>query len=116
METVTAILAAIWAFLNTPAGITFIAGIVLWALNALYAKKPAWKAYEGSIITAIKLAEQSVPDNSGNKALNKLDIALKYVLQVYEATNNKPASSAVEASLAEGIQIKHDELEAKGTL
>lgn len=116
MNNVVAILTAIWAFLNTPAGVALVAGAVIWALNAIYAKKPAWKAYEGSIITAIKLAEQNVPDNTDNKALHKLDTALKYVLQVYAATNNKPASPAVEASLAEGIQIKHDELEAKGTL
>ena len=37
------ILEGIWNALNSPAGITAVAGLLLWLLNRLYAKKPAWK-------------------------------------------------------------------------
>ena len=44
----TSILEAVWHALNSPAGIAAVAGLILWALNRLYAKKPAWKQYEES--------------------------------------------------------------------
>lgn len=110
------ILDVIWTALNTPAGITVMAGVFLWLLNRLYAAKPGWAAYEGAIISAIKFAEKEVPDGTPNKGLARLDAALKYVLRVYAQTNGKRASTKVAADIREGIQITHDKLEAAGTL
>ena len=33
----------LWAALNTPAGITAMAGVLIWLLNRLYAAQPTWK-------------------------------------------------------------------------
>jgi len=108
--------ALVWGVLNSPAGITAVAGFILWLLNKVYAAKPAWRAYEGTIIAAVKFAEKEIPDDSPNKSLARLDAALKYVLQIYEQATGKGATPEVEAGLKEGIQIKHAELESAGTL
>ena len=110
------ILSAVWSALNSPAGIALAAGIFLWLLNRLYAAKPAWKQFEGSIIAAVKFAEKQIPDDVPNKGLARLDAALKYMVQVYEATTGQAATPQVQADLKEGIQITHAELEAAGTL
>ena len=106
----------VWLALNSPVGYMAAAGILLWLLNRLYAEKPAWAAYEGTIISGIKFAEKEIPDGTENSGLERLDLALKYVLNVYEALRGKRASGATEADLKEGIQIVHNRLEAAGTL
>ena len=106
------ILKAIWGVMNSPAGITVAAAVILWVLNRVYASKPAWQAYEGTIIAAVKFAEKNIPDDSGNTALARLDAALKYVLTAYTEATGKVATPEVTRELKEGIQVKHAELEA----
>ncbi len=110
------ILNAIWTAMNTPAGVTVMAGVFLWLLNRLYAAKPKWAAYEGAIISAVKFAEKEVPDDTPNKGLARLNTALKYVLKVYQEVNGQHPSAEVRADLKEGIQIIHNDLEKAGTL
>ena len=113
---VTAIMEIVWKVLNSPAVIALLAGGLLWLLNKLYAAKPAWQAFEGTIIAAVKWAEKEIPDDTPNKALNRLNAALNYVVKVYEEARGKPADAKVQAELREGIQIVHAELEASGNL
>ncbi len=103
-----------WAALNSPAGISVFAALVLYGLNKLYTKKPLWQQYEGAIISAVKFAEQEIPDDTPNKGLERLDTALRYVLKVYEEACGKAPSAAQKAQLKEGIQIVHAGLEANG--
>ena len=110
------ILETVWAVINSPAGIAAIVGLVLWLLNRLYAAKPAWQKYEGTIIAAVRQAEKAIPDGTPNKSMAKLDNALKYVLSIYENTEGKRPSEAVTAELVEGIRIIHNELEVDGIL
>ena len=114
--TLKTILEVLWTVLNSPAGIAALAGLILWALNRLYAARPEWRQYEGTIIAAIKFAEKEIPDDLPNKSLERLDTALKYVLQVYAQTNGRSATPQVEANLKEGIQVTHATLEANGNL
>jgi len=110
------VLTVLWGVLNTPVVITAIAAAALYGLNRLYTAKPAWKKFEGTIITAIKYAEKVVPDDTTNKSLGRLDTALNYVLRVYEEVKGREAPPVVAAELREGVQIVHDELETRGTL
>lgn len=110
------IFTSIWGLLNTPAVIALIAGGVLWALNKLYAGKPAWAEFEGAIISAVKYAEKMIPDNVANKHLAKLNVALQYVEKVYGVAKKKGPSKKMKESLKEGIQIVHERLEEKGGL
>ncbi|MDD4061992.1 MAG: hypothetical protein PHW08_15000 [Kiritimatiellae bacterium] len=111
-----AIFETIWAAMNSAVGITCIAGVALWLLSKLYAKKPDWKKYEGTIIAAVKNAEKLIPDDTPNKAAKRLDEALKYVLAVHHEIENRTATTAELANLREGIQIVHAELESKDSL
>ncbi|HUU30837.1 MAG TPA: hypothetical protein VMY69_01900 [Phycisphaerae bacterium] len=110
------ILAGAWAALNSPAGVALVAGLVLWLLNRLYAKRPAWEQYEGAIIAAVKFAEKQIPDDVPNKGLARLDAALKYVAGVFEDVNGRRPNAREEAALREGVQITHASLEAADAL
>lgn len=107
---------ALWNALNSPVTIAALAAVALWLLNRLYAAKPNWRKWEGTIIAAVKAAEKAVPDDAANKALHRLDEALRYVLGVFEEVEQRRATEAEVAELKEGIQVKHAELEAAGVL
>jgi len=106
----------IWEGVNTPAGLAVVAGVFLWALNHVYARQPAWKRFEGTIISAIRLAEKNIPDNAKNKSLARLDAALEYTMKVYEKAKGKQPSQKEKNELLEGIQLMHARLEAAGLL
>lgn len=106
----------VWDGLNTPAGVAAVAGVFLWVLNRVYAKRPAWKNLEGTIISAVRLAEKNIPDDTKNKSLARLDDALGYVVKVYETANGKKPSRKVRNELLEGVQMMHSKLETAGLL
>lgn len=112
----TMIITTLWSALNSPAGITAMASVVLWGLNRLYTAKPLWAEYEGTLIAAVKFAEKSIDDSTTNKGLARLDAALKYALTVYESAKGRKATQAEVAQLTNGLQIVHAELEAGGQL
>lgn len=106
----------LWDLLNSPAGIVFVAAALLYALNKIYDRRPAWRAFEGSIISAIKFAEKIISDDTKNAGLQKCDEALRYVVKVYAETRGKAPNRKLVESLREGVKIIHAQLEAAGTL
>ena len=77
----------------------------------------AWKKYEGSIITGIKLAEKQIPAETPNAGLAKLDAALRFVLKAYaEANKGKQPPAKLVEEIKQGIQIKHSDLDRFGGL
>jgi len=104
----------LWQVLNSPAAITAVAAVALWLLNRLYAKKPLWQQFEGTIISAVKFAEKEIPPDTPNKALARLDIALGYVLSVFENVQGRRAVPEEQNELKEAIQAEHAALEATG--
>lgn len=106
----------VWTALNSPVGVTVVASVALWALNKLYAAKPAWQAYEGAIIKGVQWAEKEIPDDAENKYLRRADAALQYVLRAYERLNGKRADARMQEQLAQGVEIVHADLEAAGVL
>jgi len=76
-----------------------------------------WKAWEGSIITGIKLAEKEIDDDTPNAGLAKLDAALRFVLKAYaEAHNGKQPPTKLIEEIKQGIQVKHSDLDRFGGL
>ncbi len=106
----------IWKGLNSPVLIALLAAAVLWGLNKLYAAKPAWARWEGTIIEAIKAAEKAIPDDTPNRALSRMNSAMRYVLNVYKEMRGRDAKPSEVAALREGINIVHAKLEAGGNL
>lgn len=91
----------LWALVNSPIVISLLASLVVVALNAIYARKPLWKQYEGTIASAIRFAEKAAPQGS------KLDLALDFVLKVYEQRTGSTPTPTVASELKEAIQVAH---------
>ena len=115
------ILDAILDILNSGFGfmlawVTIMAAF-FWLASKFNPFEEKWKAWEGSIITGIKLAEKQIPNDTPNASLAKLDAALRFVLQAYAESNHgqKPPESLVE-ELKQAIQIKHADLDRYGGL
>jgi hypothetical protein len=94
-----------------------VVGFFIFLASKFNPLQEAWKKYEGSIITGIKLAEKQVPDDTPNAGLAKLDAALKFVLDAYaEANKGKQPSDKLVEEIKQGIQIKHSDLDRFGGL
>ena len=106
----------IWEVLNSPAVVALIVSGVIYLLNRLYARRPTWQKYEGTLIAAVKFAEKSIPDDTTNKSLARLDAALQYVLKVFAEREGRQPTIEEAQEITEGIQIVHAELEASGNL
>ena len=108
-------------FLNSGIGFALVwagmVGLFMWLASKFNPFQEKWKAWEGSIITGIKLAEKQIPDDTPNAGLAKLDAALRFVLKAYADANNgkQPPAKLVE-EIKQGIQIKHSELDRFGGL
>lgn len=115
------IASSIWIFLNSGVGLLLIwCLLIALSIHLLYRFNPyqeKWRQYEGSIITAIKLAEKQIKCNSPNSAMAKLDKALQFVIDAYaEANDGKLPSDALIEQIRQGIQIKHNEMVSMGML
>ena len=116
-----AILNGVRTFLNSGIGFVVIwagmVGFFLFLASRFNPFQEKWKAWEGSIITGIKLAEKEIPDDTPNAGLAKLDAALRFVLDAYSKANNgrQPSLGLIE-EIRQGIQIKHNDLDRFGGL
>jgi hypothetical protein len=107
---------SIMDILNKPIVIATLGAFLVYGLNRLYASKPKWAKYEGTIISAVKSAEKAIPDDTDNKGLARLNNAMQYVIKIYEAKHGKAPTAAMRSDLQEGIQIVHEKLDSAGTL
>ena len=108
-------------FLNSGVGFALVwagmVGLFMWLASKFNPFQEKWKAWEGSIITGIKLAEKEIPDDTPSAGLAKLDAAMRFVLQAYaDANNGKAAPAKLVEQIKQGIQIKHNELDRFGGL
>ena len=66
--------------------------------------------YSGTIISGIKQAEKAIPDGSENKALMRLDQALRYVVKVIERYEKRPVTSEEMGAIESAISEVHHEV------
>jgi hypothetical protein len=109
------------AIVNSPLGIAVIwagmVGLFVYLASRFNPLQEKWKAYEGSIITGIKLAEKHIPDDVENAGLAKLNNALQFVVRAYEeAHGGKTPPAKLVEQIKQGIQIKHADLDRFGGL
>jgi hypothetical protein len=115
------ILDAVVKFFNSSFGFAVVwaglVGLFMWLTSRFNPFQEKWKAWEGSIITGIKLAEKQIPDDTPNAGLARLDAALRFVLNAYaEANGGKQPSAKLVEQIRQGIQITHSELDRWGGL
>jgi hypothetical protein len=115
MKDLLAALLANPEFMN--AIITAIAGVATWAVAKLFTAKPAWKKYEGLLITAVKAAEKIIPDDpAANTSLARADAALRVFNERYAVAYGKFPTDAIITVARLALPIVHDQIEAEGTL
>jgi hypothetical protein len=112
---------AIMTFLNSAVGLTVLwaamVGLFWYLASRFNPLQDKWKQYEGSIITAIRLAEKQIPDDTPNAGLARLDLALRLVLDAYaQANSGRPPSADMIEQIRQGIQITHNDLDRFGGL
>ena len=105
------------AIINSNAALTLLGGLFAWLVAWVFTKKPAWKQYEGLIITAIKFAEKTtIPDGTTNSGLLKAKAAVDAFIAQYTDHYGTAPTDAVIDLVRAAIPIVHDQLDAKGTL
>lgn len=110
-----------WTFFNSGIGFVLIWAALVWVFIWLTSRfnpfQEAWRRWEGSIITGIRLAEKQIPNDVPHPGLARLDAALRFVLDAYaEAHNGKQPPARIVEQIKQGIQIKHDDLDRYGGL
>ena len=102
----------LWAFVNSPLGLTAVAGAVLFILSKVFLSKPQWKVlveqYGPSFLAAVKYAEKQIPDDTPNKGLARLDEACKYLIKLQPHL----ASSGDKAAIKDAMTAVHAKAEA----
>lgn len=102
----------LWAFLNSPVGVTIIGGFFAYLLGKVVTAKPEWETvfnrYRGLFFDAVRAAEKAVPDNAENKTARKADEALKWLLKIEPGLNGQKGE-VLNRALAEA----HDMIRKK---
>lgn len=111
MDIVMIILNAIWQFLQSPSGVMLIAGSIAAGVAWLATRKPEWMRivlkYGPLLEAAVRKAEKAIPDDTTNAGAAKLDAALKYAIQLIEATGAKVPgdTAALKAAVERAVTV-----------
>lgn len=101
----------VWAFVNSPVGVAIVVAILSAILGVVFKRKPEWQeifeSNRGNFFDAVRHAESAIPDNATNKAAQKTDVALKFLLKLEPGlAKNKTAN------LKRALTEAHDKLKA----
>ena len=110
-----AIMNLVWAFLNSPIGITLVVSAVGAIVAWLVRKLPIVKKYKGVIYTAVKYGERQIPDDTENAGAKRLDEALKYALKLFAEMDVK-VKDKKKPEIIDGLMEAHEQLEKDGLL
>lgn len=104
------------ALLNTDTVMALAVTAVVGFLVSRFAKDSRFKKFEPLLITAVKLAEQAVPDDTPNKGLARADAAMRYFVDQYAKVTGVTANKSVVEAAALALPRIHEMLEKDGTL
>lgn len=108
----------LWTFANSPLGIALVSLAAATLIGRVLTKKPEWKRYvekyKPTLIQAVKMAEKAIPDDVPEAGMKRLDLALRYVLNLFDAAERVPKLD--EAVLAQALTAVHAELETGANL
>lgn len=99
----------IWAFANSPIGVTVLSALGCMVIGAYFKRHPEWKQtfdqHNGLFFDAVRHAEKAIPDDVPNPAAQKADMALKFILKLEPGLSGKK-----EVDLRRAITEAHDKL------
>lgn len=102
--------------LDQPAVVTAIAGFFAWLVARMFARRPDWRKYEGLMISAVKMAEKIIFDDTANTAAARADAALKQFIAQYHQVYGTMPDDATLVKVSANMPLVHDALDAEGTL
>lgn len=109
--------AVLWAFLNSPLGVTLVSAVVVAILGKLWTAKPEWQKLltenRGHFFDAVRFAEKAIPDDTQGSAAAKADAALKYLLRLEGPLSQGPFSQASSSDLKQALIAAHAQVEKK---
>lgn len=101
------------AFLTSESGMIITAGVVSVIAGKIFKRKPKleqlYTDYAGTIKSAIAWSEKVIPDNHPAKNVQRLDTALKMVLEFYSLREKKVVSTDIKFMFSELINRTHAE-------
>lgn len=107
--------AAVWAFLNTPLGISVVGAILAFVLGKVFTAKPKWKKlmlkHGPALMQAVKTAEKNIPDDVENAGLARLDAALQYLIDI-----EPKLKAAKDSDVKAALSAVHSAAESHGNL
>ena len=106
---------AVWEFVNSPLGVSCVVAVLTFVLGKIFTAKPEWKKlvleHGPRLMEAVKWAEKQIPDDTPNPGLSRLDVALKYVVELV------PKLGKVnESAVKEALTAVHTSAESNGNL
>ncbi len=110
----------VWMFLNSSVGLAVVAFFLSSVLGKLFLWKPRWsryvEKYRPLIVAGIRKAEKEIPDDVPNAGLQRLDVAMQYILSVHdtvygETTGNTKRRIRDKHALAQAITVIHAEMD-----
>jgi hypothetical protein len=102
----------LWAFLNSPVGVTVVSSVLLLLVGKFFTATPerekVFETYKGLFFDAVRYAEKAIPDGSPNVAAARADAALKFALQLEPKLGRKK-----DVDVRAAINLAHAEVEKK---
>lgn len=99
-----------------PAFLIGVATLCTWLLTRLFIKFPKLAKYEGLMVTAVRLGEKAIDDDSPNAGLRRLDEALKIFDNQYKSVYNAAPPKWLIELVHANLPVVHKQLEAEGAL
>lgn len=107
---------SIWAFLNSPIGITLAVGLMGYLAKRFVLVQNLADKYLGTIIQTIKGLEKSIPGGTASVGLERFDRALLLIVDYIEKVEGRDLSPTESIQIANAISVEHAKLEADGNL
>lgn len=103
-------------FLAQPYTVMILVGLLVAATTYLFTRNPAWAKYEGLMITAVKMAEKLIPDDTPNKSMQRANAALLEFIAQYKRVYNAAPSRSLLLDVEANLPLVHADLESNGNL
>ena len=103
-----------WKLVNSDFGFAMVLSVTAFIINKIYAAKPQWQIYadkyRGTIVSAIRQVEKTIPDNVDNKHVRRFDTALKIVCEGIARAEGTTPNAVDTRAIAEAINALHNEI------
>ncbi len=95
-----------------------IGAVIAWIITKRQDQKHMshFQQYEGYALSAIRLAEKMITDDTPSKGLQKLDWALQEFIKRYTKATGVQVDAAMAARIESWISVLHSALDASGAL